>query len=206
MQQNKIVGIYLAAGKSSRMGSDKLRLPLGTMTMGNYALAVAFVSELDHIAIVSGNATADWIDHKFYQEPFHQKWTVFHCSEAHLGQSYSLRYGVEAAQALKADAVMIMLADQPFITTAMINELLHHYHAMTNISFVAARFDGLARPPIIFDKRMFPDLLRLENDQGARQLVREGTSGLCIDFSSPDLFMDVDTPEDYSHLLAHWKS
>ncbi|QDS34153.1 nucleotidyltransferase family protein [Brevibacillus brevis] len=206
MKPDKIVGIYLAAGKSTRMGSDKLRLPLGSMHLGNYALAAALHSKLDYVAIVAGDVTADWIDRTFYQKRLHWKWAVFHCSEAHLGQSHSLRCGVAAAQAMNAAAVMILLADQPLITTTMINELLLHYQATTNVGFVASRHDGLTRPPVIFARRMFPDLLRLENDQGARQLIRKSTSGVSIDFTSADLFMDVDTAEDYSHLVKRWKS
>nr|WP_113758077.1 nucleotidyltransferase family protein [Brevibacillus laterosporus] len=206
MKRNNIVGIYLAAGQSTRMGQDKLRLPLGPMNLGNYALAAALSSELDFVAIVSNDATADWIDSTFYQEPIHRKWSVYHCSEAYLGQAYSIRYGVRAAQAMDAVAVMILLADQPFITKVMINELLFNYQAITNIGFVASRYDGLARPPVIFAQRMFPDLLRLQNDQGARQLIRKETSGFYIDFTMPDLFMDVDTAEDYRGLLELWKS
>ncbi|WP_429841284.1 nucleotidyltransferase family protein [Brevibacillus sp. FIR094] len=206
MKPNKIVGIYLAAGKSTRMGSDKLRLPLGSMKLGNYALAAALRSELDDVVIVSGDPTADWIDRTFYQGPSHRKWTVIHCWESHLGQSHSLCCGIAAAQAMNAAAVMILLADQPLITTAMINELLIHYQATTNVGFVASRHDGLSRPPVIFARRMFPDLLRLEYDQGARKLIRESTLGVSIDFTSADLFTDVDTVEDYSHLVKRWKS
>jgi molybdenum cofactor cytidylyltransferase len=45
--------------------------------------------------------------------------------------------------------------------------------------------------------------------QGARQLIREEKSGIFIDFANPDLFMDVDTAEDYRILLERvdfWKS
>ncbi|CAI8724214.1 hypothetical protein EMIT07CA2_130012 [Brevibacillus sp. IT-7CA2] len=118
------------------MGSDKLRLPLGSMHLGSYALAAALHSKLDYVAIVSGDGTADWINRTFYQEPIHRKWAVFHCSEAHLGQSYSLRCGVVAAQAKHAAALMILLADQPLITTTMINELLFHYQVTTDVGLV----------------------------------------------------------------------
>ncbi|WP_376768611.1 NTP transferase domain-containing protein [Paenibacillus foliorum] len=46
MSRKNIFGIYLAAGQSSRMGSDKLRLPVGPMNLGNYALAAALNSRL----------------------------------------------------------------------------------------------------------------------------------------------------------------
>ncbi|MEK3916485.1 nucleotidyltransferase family protein [Paenibacillus sp. FSL H7-0331] len=209
MKPNNIVGIYLAAGQSTRMGSNKLRLPLGPMNLGNYALAAALSSNLDYVLVVSNEVAADWIDHTFYLNPIHRKWSVIRCSEAHVGQAHSLRCGVQAALAVEAAAVMILLADQPFITKEMINELLIRFQKNTNLGFVASRYDGLARPPVIFAQRMFPELLRLQNDQGARHLIRKESSGICIDFAIPGLFMDVDTADDYRILLetsAFWKS
>lgn len=205
MKQNNRIGVYLAAGKSTRMGTDKLRLPLGSMSLGNYALAAALNSCLDYVWVISNDPKADWIDRTFYQDPIRRKWSLIYCTEARLGQAYSLRCGVQAAIAMEARAVMILLADQPLITSEMINELLLRYQSdrvHSTIDFVASSYDGLARPPIIFDHRMFPDLQRLQGDQGARHLVRKQTTGICIDFENPDLFMDVDTREDYRSLLG----
>ena len=206
MKRNKIVGIYLAAGLSTRMGSDKLRLPLGTMPLGNYALRAALSSDLDHVVIVSWDGEADWMDSSLYAEPKSRKWSVVPCSDAHLGQASSLRCGVMAAQEMKAEAIMILLADQPLITPSMINKLLLAYQSHPNSSFAASRYEGLARPPVLFSKEKFPDLLTLQKDQGARQLIRNDPSGICLDFTSPHLFMDVDTPDDYRNLLELWKS
>ncbi|MCM3337806.1 nucleotidyltransferase family protein [Paenibacillus sp. MER TA 81-3] len=212
MSRNNIVGIYLAAGQSTRMGSDKLRLPLGPMNLGNYALAAALRSRLDYVWVIVNDVAAAWMDHTFYRDPIKRKWSVIHCPESRLGQAHSLRCGVQAALAMEATALMIVLADQPLITNEMINELLLCFqtHQMNgNIGFAASRYDGLARPPVIFAHRMFPDLLRLQCDQGARHLIRKEKSGICIDFANPDLFMDVDTAEDYRALLeksTFWKS
>ena len=49
----KIAGIYLAAGNSSRMGSNKLALPVGTMTVGSLALETALKSSLDKVYIIT---------------------------------------------------------------------------------------------------------------------------------------------------------
>ncbi|MFD0618675.1 nucleotidyltransferase family protein [Paenibacillus sp. GCM10027629] len=203
MNHSRIHGIYLAAGQSTRMGSDKLRLPLGSMCLGNYALAAALNSCLDYIWIISSDARPDWMDRSFFEDPIHRKWSVISCPEAHLGQAASLRCGIQAANSMKATAVMILLADQPLITKELINELLGHYETglQHNIHYAAASFEGLARPPVLFDHRKFADLMQLQGDQGARSLIRKDPSGICIDFKMPDLFMDVDTPEDYQLLL-----
>jgi molybdenum cofactor cytidylyltransferase len=204
MRLNNIIGVYLAAGQSTRMGSDKLRLPFGPMSLGNYALAAALNSWLDYVWVISNDVVADWMDSTFYRDPIKRKWAIIYCPEACLGQAYSLRCGVQAAISMESRAVMILLADQPLITTEMINELLMRFQTDQvngNINYAASSYDGLARPPVIFDHRMFPELLRLQGDQGARHLIRKENSGICIDFAIPDLFMDVDTEEDYRSLL-----
>ena len=122
---------------------------------------------------------------------------------------YEPVYRLHKMPVMEATAVMILLADQPLITTEMINELLLCFQTNSNIGFVACSYDGLARPPVIFARRMLPDLLQLQGDQGARHVIRKEKSGIHIDFAIPDLFIDVDTTEDYSILLekvAFWKS
>ncbi|CAG7615866.1 NTP transferase domain-containing protein [Paenibacillus allorhizosphaerae] len=205
MKPNKITGIYLAAGRSTRMGSNKLRLPLGSMNVGSYGLAAAVRSILDHVLVVSGNETADWIHSDLYRDPVQRKWSVINCPDADMGQAHSLRCGVQAAISLESSAVMILLADQPLISAAMIDELLIHYQkersANSGTAYAASRYNGLARPPVIFDRRIFPDLLHLQGDQGARSMIRNETAGTYVDFADTDLFTDVDTEDDYALLL-----
>ncbi|MGG4552102.1 nucleotidyltransferase family protein [Paenibacillus humicus] len=200
-----IVGIYLAAGHSTRMGSDKLQLPLGPMKLGNYALAAALNSQLDYVVVIRNNAAGDWMDDALYRDPVRRKWSSIYCPEARLGQAHSLRCGVKAALALEAAAAMILLADQPLITDAMINELIAYFktqqRANSSVGFTAASYEGLPRPPAIFARRMFPQLLELQGDRGARHLIRKEGTGIFLDFPIPDLFMDVDDAEDYRALL-----
>ena len=118
----KIVGIYLAAGNSSRMGSHKLALPVGTMTVGSLALETALKSQLDEIFVITKDTDdADWLPEEMKSDA---RCSIIKCSTAHEGQSESLRCGIQQAQAHHADAVIIMLADQPFITVQMIEEMI----------------------------------------------------------------------------------
>ena len=203
MKRHHVHGIYLAAGQSTRMGTNKLGLPLGGTALGNHALLAALQTGLAHVWIVTEDGKADWMDAALDSDRFRTKWSLVHCPDAHSGQAHSIRCGVEAAVTAGAESVMILLADQPGVTAAMILELLCRYdHSSVRgeIQFAAAEFGGLARPPVICHRRMFPELLRLQGDQGARQLIRYGRPGISVPFGSPDLFLDVDTPEDYGLL------
>ncbi len=59
----KVVGIYLAAGKSQRMGTpNKLALPVGKMSLGSLALDTALNSTLSKVFIIIRNEDdASWI-------------------------------------------------------------------------------------------------------------------------------------------------
>ena len=93
----KVVGIYLAAGKSQRMGTpNKLALPVGKMSLGSLALDTALNSTLSKVFIITRNEDdASWIAPDMLSNP---KVEIVKCPTAHLGQSESLRSGIEKAK------------------------------------------------------------------------------------------------------------
>lgn len=109
------------------------------------------------------------------------------------GQSTSLRLGVEAADKIGADAVLICLADMPFVTSEHLLTLAdclqdgpaHATSAMEN---------GPSMPPAIFARTHFPALLQTSGDRGARDLLRSATQLLV---PAREL-ADYDTLEDFA--------
>jgi molybdenum cofactor cytidylyltransferase len=203
----QVVGIYLAAGRGSRMGCDKLALPLGGMALGSHALFAAIRSPLQKTIVVSREETEvpSWIDPMFSMWPWNQRFQAAYCPSADKGQANSLRCGLKTALRTSpdADAVMVLLSDQPFVTTSMIAQLLAHY-SETDAPFVAARRagDDFPRPPIVIGRSLFPDLFEMKGDEGARRLLRDPSiSGRFIDFGDPALFYDVDTKEQYDLIV-----
>lgn len=204
-----IAGIYLAAGTSSRMGVNKLSLPLGGGSLGSLALQAALESNLDNLIVVTKmEDDLQWIAPSLSSRCMRKRWRHVPCAGAVWGQSYSLRCGLQACIGLHVKAVIILLADQPFITADMINQLIDYYkkalQEKQKPDYVAASYQGLARPPILFSDNFFPVLLTLQGDQGARQVVRNGLSrnGTVIEYEDPQAFYDVDTWEAYRSLLS----
>ena len=193
----KIVGIYLAAGSSSRMGSDKLALPVGTMTIGSLGLESALKSPLDEIYVITKDTDdANWLPAQMKSDP---RCTIIQCSTAHEGQSESLRCGIQQAQANHADAALIMLADQPFITVQMIKEMIMCMKNNPTCRFVATAFEQSITPPVLFSSVIYNDLLTQRGDKGAKAILhgdflRKGKLLPCID---KRLVFDVDTKDDY---------
>lgn len=223
-----IVGIYLAAGASRRMGQEKLALEMGAESLGGVALRAALASKLERVFVVTReDGVPRWLLPFLTEEAFWRKGRLLACAEAVQGQAYSLRYGVRAAQELGADAAMVLLADQPFVTVGMMNEIVEQYarnrqdHVCTQagygsedtwqkkvempLDYVAASYQGVMRPPILFARKMFGALLRLEGDEGARRILREGSwEGKRIEFVEEKAFWDVDTREDYEKVRNEW--
>ncbi|EKN70761.1 xanthine dehydrogenase [Neobacillus bataviensis LMG 21833] len=198
MDYSGLVGIYLAAGKSSRMGSPKVNLPLGNRRLGSIALRAALKSKLDvTIAITRKGESLQWLTPFSKSEDLR----IVECVEADRGQSASLRAGAKVAAEMGAAGVVVLLADQPFVTTKMINRLIDEFHGSEE--FISFSHNGVMKPPVLLASSLFPRIMKLEGDQGARSLLRSGCLGKQIKLNKDVYFFDVDTKEDYQFLLKN---
>ncbi len=192
MMNPSIIGVYLAAGQSRRMGQNKLELPFGELCLGSWGLQAAVESELDWIIAVTRKG-----DQLHWLAPFSKKqgWEYLCCEQADEGQSASLKAGVMAAIEMGADAVMVLLADQPFVNRWLLNRLVKGFRESPESAFVAAAL----QPPLLLSKRMFADVLRLEGDHGARSLLRGKwkKDGKVIGLAERFYLLDIDTMEEY---------
>lgn len=125
MRPPRIVGICLAAGASRRMGRPKLALPWGGVPLGSRALEAALRSPLERVVVVVREGDPlEWIPAPLHAPPLAERWQPVVCAGAASEQAASLRRGIEAAAALGADAALVLLADQPGVTAAMLGRLL----------------------------------------------------------------------------------
>lgn len=207
MNQRKRFGIYLAAGKSSRMGCNKLSLPLQHSTIGSLALKSALLSRLDHIVIVTQEGDLlNWVDSECFTNELRNRWSHVTCPKASLGQAYSIHTGVIECEKRGADSIIILLADQPFLSINIINVLLEQEEKTVlegkAYQYIAASFQQLIRPPILFSKELFPLLLQLKGDEGARKVIRNSSllTGKALDFDDERSFFDIDTKLEYESI------
>ncbi|WP_310550819.1 NTP transferase domain-containing protein [Paenibacillus glufosinatiresistens] len=200
----KVAGIYLAAGQSRRMGTSKVSLPLSP----NVALGAAALRELDRcgleplVVVVRADDRLDWLP----DPPERRRWTET-CLTAHLGLSFSLRCGLNAVLPTEPDAVLVALADQPFITAGLVRRLIETLGCRPDLDYVAgAREGGGGMPPALFSRKMFPALQELDGDAGAAALMRSpGFKGAVLEGDSPFWRMDADTDGDYRDVARHWQ-
>lgn len=149
----------LAAGQSRRFGSDKLIADLGGTPLGlHIAKTVASMRFGWRFAICpSGAALAQ----QFSQLGFE---TIENDTPEN-GQSHSLHLAVRATEATGAKALLILLADMPFVSET-------HIAAVIAQGGLSASTDcQKAMPPALFPRAYWPDLHQTSGDSGARALL-----------------------------------
>ena len=184
----KVVGIYLAAGDTP----NQLALPVGKMSLGSLALDTALNSTLSKVFIIIKNEDdANWIAPDMLANP---KAVIVKCPTADLGQDELLRTGIEEAKSEKADAALFILADQPFISVLMLDEIINCMKSNPRCNYVATTSDELLMPPVLFSASLFPSLLNLEDDTDARAVLRgiPQNSGKHIPCKDKRFVFDVD--------------
>ncbi|WP_433742374.1 NTP transferase domain-containing protein [Falsibacillus pallidus] len=189
-----IVGIVLGAGRSSRMGKPKLELALEGKPLGLYAFDAAVRSQFTHVLFVGSDESPPvWLENRNGETD--GKWSYLYCPNAQEGFGESLKCGVKRAIEFGADAIMIILADQPFQTAYLFNSHLKLYQK-TEPNYLASTYQSIPMPPIIFSKSMYPKLLALQGDAGARSLLKS-ESGLFNELYDSILAFDIDNESEY---------
>ncbi|ALA53290.1 xanthine dehydrogenase accessory protein PucB [Shouchella clausii] len=203
----KTVAICLAAGQSARMGENKLALPLLETTVGSASLKTALGTDVAKIVVVIGEkyGHTSWLDPKLLAD---RRIMLVYCRKAAEGQAESLKCGLEVAGALGASAVLILLADQPFLPASVIKSVLATAKGRPDATSVSACYKGKKRPPALFRQSLFVKLHALAGDEGARAVLRKDKSSLAVPVADASAFFDIDTKEDYQWACRHlqkWK-
>jgi len=200
----RVAGILLAAGASTRMGETKQLLPLGEKTLVERVLIEALTSELERIVLVLGYQAGDI--KKVITPPFPQpKLSIIENRQFKEGISSSIIAGLSEIENTH-DHAMILLGDMPFIDRDLINLLLRRY---LRSGLPIGAIKGKERPvhPVIFSRELYPELLILRGDVGARALFTKYSDQVClIEPERPYDGRDIDTPEDYAEFQSSLKN
>jgi molybdenum cofactor cytidylyltransferase len=193
----RVAGILLAAGKSSRYGEPKQLLDWRGEPLVRRVARTALQAGLSPVVVVTG-ANAGQVA----QALAGMEVQIVHNPFWEQGQSASLRVGLSALP-VETGAAIFLLADQPQVPAALI-EALVRTHATSLAPVIAPSVDGRRANPVLFDRVTFNELRSLRGDSGGRQIM--APSGpypvSWVPWDDPRLLLDVDTPEDYQQLLG----
>lgn len=195
MSENGLFSVILAAGGATRFGAVKQLARIRGQTLIQLAAERAKAGTGERRVLVLGAAWRDIIGANrgtpgtlgFFA------WNR-HYDE---GLGSSLACGIKCIEGV-AEAVLILLVDQPLITDAHIRDLIEHWEgAKSNI--VATAYAGIHGVPAIFPRHYFDELKSLRGDQGARVLLRK-YSRQVIGVEFEDAAVDIDTEDDLEKL------
>lgn len=189
----KVKGLLLAAGSSSRMGTPKQLLPWGQTTMIGHCISEAKRSKLDSLLVVLGAEAAQIqaaITNDATDIVINKHWSG--------GIASTIKTGVDQITSNDTvDGILIMLADQPLVSTDYLNKLIEAFDTSNRI--VASTYDQSLGVPAIFGAAHFDLLMTLEGDRGAGYILNARRDSVKTIAASTEL-TDIDTMEAYTAL------
>jgi molybdenum cofactor cytidylyltransferase len=142
-----IAAVILAAGRSSRMGRNKLLLDLDGKPILCHAVDQALGAGLSEIIVVSGHQAS-----KVREALGDRAVKVIEAREHKLGMSASLKAGIRALNP-KTEAAVVMLGDMPQVSAPLIRRLIAAYNPLEGRSIVVPTLGGKRGNPVLFDRR-----------------------------------------------------
>ena len=182
-----ISAIVLAAGQATRFGECKQLVRLGGKTLLEHALASVRGARIDDVVVVLGANAEEILDRVAFRE------TVVINPDFAGGMSTSIQAGLRAA---KGDAALIVLGDQPFVTSATIDVLIDEYRR-TNASVIIPTYRGLRGNPVLLDRSLFAEMMNIRGDIGCRAIFGDHADSIVnVPVEDRGVVVDIDTVED----------
>jgi len=188
--------LIIAAGQSNRLGRPKQLLKYNGSPFIKRVTELAIATESSPVLLVLG-AYADQIQSELTMNGIHVLINA-HWQE---GMASSIREGLKELERLNEniDGVVVLVCDQPYLTTKHINELIQ-LQAQKNLPAAACSYDGVLGTPALFHRSLFGQLLNLQGDSGAKKILSSLNTEIGIVEFDEGIF-DVDTESDYEKLL-----
>lgn len=192
----EVGAVVLAAGSSSRMGHPKQALQFRGESLLRRAAQAAISAGCYPVIVVTGahsELSRRELEGLDVREVLNTSWET--------GMASSVRAGLEGiiSTAPHADAALLLLCDQPYVTAKVVSGLVAAYRS-TGSPIIASTYGGSYGVPALFSRTLFAELTRLEGKAGAKEIIKRHRREAHF-FPFPDGEVDVDTPDDFSHLI-----
>ncbi len=192
---NKIAVVVLAAGNAKRLGRSKQLLPWGNSTLLENVVKNVLTVDAHKIFVVLGAYSNEILEKINLSEAIvliNGKW------QQGLGSSIASAITEIDNKYPELNAVLLVLADQPFIGSIHLNAMIK-LHLTEKESIIITRKEDYRGVPVLFPRKFFRELRLLSNDEGAKQIINRNKN--CVkEVFSQDNIADIDTFEAYDVL------
>ena len=186
-----VAAIVLAAGRSTRKGGpNKLLAEIGGKPLVRIAAEQVLASRARPVVVVTGHQRAE-VEAALKGLPV----TFTHNPDFAEGLSTSLKAGIAALPA-EVDGAIVCLGDMPQVDTALIDRLIAAFDPENGAFVVVPTIAGKRGNPVVWSRRFFGDLAKLDGDVGARHLIASYPEAMAeVAVTGRGALVDVDTPD-----------
>ncbi|MGA9795675.1 MAG: molybdopterin-binding/glycosyltransferase family 2 protein [Rhizomicrobium sp.] len=186
----KIAAVVLAAGLSSRMGSNKLLAELRGKPLLRHAVEAAANSAADPVMVVIGHEAG-----KIEAALAGLRAVPIRNPDYANGLSTSLKTGI-AAVPDDCDGAIVLLGDMPGVSAALIDRMIAAFDPAEGRPICAAARRGKRGNPVLWARRFFFEIMALQGDVGAKHLMARNDDLVCdVEADDDGPLTDIDTPE-----------
>ena len=186
-----VTGLVLAAGGSSRLGQPKQLLPYGAATLLDHVLDTARACRFDQLVCVIGGAAGEIRSTVGFDGV-----EVVENPEFGEGCSSSIAAALDAVDE-RCDVLVLMLGDQPGVTTGGVAALLA---GRGDAPIAACAYADGRGHPLAFSRRLFGELRALHGDKAVWKLLdRHAAVAADVPVAGP-IPRDIDTWDDYAQI------
>lgn len=199
-----IVGVVLAAGKSTRMGRRKASLAVdGRDTYLTRLVRTFREAGVTETVVVLGFEAAA-LEGELARSGLPARTVINAGYEA--GQLSSLLVGLDAAARADVEAILLGLVDAPFVSVPTVRAVMQRY-LETGVPVVRPVRGNEHGHPVLIDRALFEAIRRSNPGEGAKSVVRAHvTRRGDVEVDDEGAFMDIDTPEAHERALRWWRS
>jgi molybdenum cofactor cytidylyltransferase len=194
----RIAALVLAAGRSTRMGGpNKLLAEIGGRPLVRIAVEEALASRARPVIVVTGHQRD-----KVEAALAGLNVTRVHNPNFADGLSTSVKAGL-AALPEDVDGAIVCLGDMPQVTATLIDTLTAAFDPERGALVVVPVIDGQRGNPVVWARRFFAELMALDGDVGARNLIGRYPEAVAeVALTDTAALVDVDTPDALDRVKA----
>jgi molybdenum cofactor cytidylyltransferase len=195
MTPDRVAGVVLAAGQSTRMGTNKMLLDLGGRTLVRRAAGTALSAGLDPVLVVVGHESG-----RVEAELSDLACVPVHNPEYASGMNTSLRSGIFALPEDVAGAI-VLLGDMPLVDAPMLRALVTAFRS-SGAPLAVSVFGEVVAPPILYGRELFPELRALTAQACGKSVIQKHRGEAAELAWPPEILTDLDSPVDVQRIRA----